>query len=234
MVRKNMNLQKLRQALAWTVKEGIFTSTFNMIGFPTETEKEMTGTIDFALNSPVHMAIFFLVTPFRGTALFDLAVAHGFQPGEGAEHLRYHNIVDDSIPWFTLVPRKRIKDLLYEFNMKFYFDHRRLEGLMKVTPGTHGWDQISQFLFNRMTELNLTADKIPDPKARRLIFKIIEKGNKPCPLTREPLPVQHYETALKHPVVKLRIQIPFAKGLPGRSRREPSPPVKAPEKAVRP
>jgi radical SAM superfamily enzyme YgiQ (UPF0313 family) len=233
MIRKYSNLRKLSETLAWTVKEGIFTSTFNMIGFPTETEEEMAGTIDYALNSPVHMAIFFLVTPFRGTELFKLAVKHGFEPMKGGEHLRYHNIVDEAVPWFTEVPRKKIKGLLYDFNRHFYFDHLRLERIMRVIPRTHGWDQIGQFLYNRMTELGLSIDKIPDRKARHLLWRIMKKARKAAPETCRLLPVPpEREKAPQQTVLKLRIQRPSFKVSPVKIRRGAPPPPRASRRAI--
>jgi len=43
-----------------------------MLGFPTETLEEQKLTVDFALRSPLHGAYFFIVTPFKGSKLYQL------------------------------------------------------------------------------------------------------------------------------------------------------------------
>ena len=45
---------------------------FFMFGFPTETLEEARSTVDLALRSPLHEALFFIVTPFAGTGLYEL------------------------------------------------------------------------------------------------------------------------------------------------------------------
>ena len=42
-----------------------------MLGFPGETEAELKATVDFAVRSRLHAAFFFVVVPFKGTALYE-------------------------------------------------------------------------------------------------------------------------------------------------------------------
>ena len=49
--------------------EGIFTWGFFMIGFPTETRREIWNTLKFAFTSKLHGAFFFIVIPHEGTEL---------------------------------------------------------------------------------------------------------------------------------------------------------------------
>jgi radical SAM superfamily enzyme YgiQ (UPF0313 family) len=181
MIKKHVKLEKLRQVIEWTAREGIFTSTFNMLGFPTETEEEMRETIRFALESPVHMAIFFLVTPYQNTELFNLALEHGYTEIKEGKDLRYQNIGDDSAAWFTLVTRKKIKEMLYDFNFRFYFDVERIRRVIDLIPWSHNWDQIGQFYYNRMKELGISIEAIPDKQVQRLLWKIIGKAKEVDP-----------------------------------------------------
>jgi len=71
LIRKNLNLEKISETIEETVRQGIFTHAFFMLGFPTETEIEMKMTADFAARSRLHTASFFIVTPFKGTELWD-------------------------------------------------------------------------------------------------------------------------------------------------------------------
>ncbi len=72
-IKKNLNLKKVNEIINSCAELGIFTRGFFMLGFPTETEDEIKKTIRFAVKSKLHTAYFFIVTPFKGTEMGDLA-----------------------------------------------------------------------------------------------------------------------------------------------------------------
>lgn len=69
LVHKNLNIEKAMRVINASVKEGIYSSGFFMLGFPTETYEEAMETVKYALNSSLHRVMFMLVTPFAGTEL---------------------------------------------------------------------------------------------------------------------------------------------------------------------
>ncbi len=72
-IRKNNDLEKLREVIAWTDAEGIITQGFFMLGFPGETREEMQASIDYAVNSRLTRAWFFTVVVYPRTGLFEMA-----------------------------------------------------------------------------------------------------------------------------------------------------------------
>jgi len=70
LIRKNLNLSKVKETIDICADLGIYTRGYFMIGFPTETEEEARATIDFAVHSRLHSAFFFVVVPFKGTELY--------------------------------------------------------------------------------------------------------------------------------------------------------------------
>lgn len=70
---KRLNIPRFLETVAAAAQRRIFTYGFNMLGFPTETEAEMEMTLDTACNSRLHAAGFYVVTPFPGTDLYDMA-----------------------------------------------------------------------------------------------------------------------------------------------------------------
>jgi radical SAM superfamily enzyme YgiQ (UPF0313 family) len=76
MMRKYLNLKKASEIIELYSDYRIFTNGFFMIGFPTETREEVLNTINYAVNSQLHTAQFFIVTPFKGTELFELYREH--------------------------------------------------------------------------------------------------------------------------------------------------------------
>ncbi len=71
-IKKRLDLEKAREAIDMASDMGILCNGFFMLGFPGETREEIKKTIDFALNSRLHTAYFFIVNPFKGTELYDM------------------------------------------------------------------------------------------------------------------------------------------------------------------
>jgi radical SAM superfamily enzyme YgiQ (UPF0313 family) len=69
LIRKNLNIEKAARAINASIKAGIYSIGYFMIGFPTESFEEATSTVDFAVRSCLHCATFMFVTPFPGTDL---------------------------------------------------------------------------------------------------------------------------------------------------------------------
>ena len=70
LIKKNLNLGRVRQSAIWAKELGIFTHGLFMLGFPTETKEELEMTIDYAVNTPFDIAQFVIVNPFKGTELY--------------------------------------------------------------------------------------------------------------------------------------------------------------------
>ncbi len=77
MLRKNIQLEKINRNIGLARKEGIFCQGFFMLGFPSETREELLTTIDFAVRSQLHAAHLFMVNPYEGTELAELAKKMG-------------------------------------------------------------------------------------------------------------------------------------------------------------
>jgi len=77
LIRKNLDLDKIRQNVPLALNEGIICAAFFMLGFPTETRQEMQATLDFAAQLPVHFAHFFVVNAFKNTALAEWVAQMG-------------------------------------------------------------------------------------------------------------------------------------------------------------
>ncbi len=72
-IRKNVDLEKMREVIEWTDKEGLIAQAFFMLGFPGETVAEMRKTIDYALDSRLLKPWFFAVVVYPRTGLYDMA-----------------------------------------------------------------------------------------------------------------------------------------------------------------
>jgi radical SAM superfamily enzyme YgiQ (UPF0313 family) len=73
MIKKRLNLEKVKEVIAWTDEEKIIPQGFFMLGFPGETLEEMQMTVDYAVHSRMMRAYFFAVVVYPRTELYDLA-----------------------------------------------------------------------------------------------------------------------------------------------------------------
>jgi len=72
LIKKNLNLEKAKDMIRYAYGKGVITRCFFMIGFVTETEKEVKQTVDLALELPLLHAAFFTVAPQKNTELFEI------------------------------------------------------------------------------------------------------------------------------------------------------------------
>jgi len=83
LIKKNVDLEKLKEVITITSKEaGILTQGFFMFGFPTETREELYMTMDYAVKSDLDLTSIFIVNPFEGTELAEMAKKHAMEKNE--------------------------------------------------------------------------------------------------------------------------------------------------------
>lgn len=125
LIKKNLNLEKARRAIEKSVKLGIFSNGFFMLGFPGETEEDMKMTVDFAISSPLHSAMFFVVIPHRGTELYSMA--KDTLPEEDIEKYDYFR------RW-KYMKNSSFKRIYTNAYIKFYTNPSRLIRIWKDYP----------------------------------------------------------------------------------------------------
>jgi anaerobic magnesium-protoporphyrin IX monomethyl ester cyclase len=72
-IKKNLDLEKVREVIAWTDEEKMICRAFFMLGFPGETLEELKMTVDYAVSSRILHASFFTVVVYPRTGLFEMA-----------------------------------------------------------------------------------------------------------------------------------------------------------------
>ena len=129
MVRKNLNLDKVKKMIDVCADAGMFIRGFFMLGFPTETEKELKATIDFACKSRIHEALFFIVNPFGGTELSQQVELAGKVPFNiKPEDYDYHSMPFNA----SNIPDKRLHRLYTLAYIRFYFNPIRIIRILKA------------------------------------------------------------------------------------------------------
>jgi len=129
-VKKNLNLDKLKQVIEKTDALEIMADGFFMVGFPGETREEIEMTLDYALNSRMHSANFWFVTPFPGTELHKQAVEMGLDVPDLAEGLLYSDPRTD----LSEVSAGELKKMVQRTVRRFYLNPWRLWRILKLFP----------------------------------------------------------------------------------------------------
>jgi len=70
-VKKNLDLDKARYITMQTIKQGIITCGYFMLGFPGETKEEMLQSLRFAKEAGFHLVDFFFLIPQPNTEIFE-------------------------------------------------------------------------------------------------------------------------------------------------------------------
>ncbi len=121
-IKKNLNLIKVKEAINYAVDLGIFSNGFFMLGFPTEQEEEIKETIRFAIKSKLHSAYFFVVKPFEGTELFEKFGLNGANPLTDYIDSSYFKINFN----ISEVENKKLLNLCQLAYFRFYFNPLRI------------------------------------------------------------------------------------------------------------
>jgi radical SAM superfamily enzyme YgiQ (UPF0313 family) len=125
-IRKNLDLDRINQVIDQTVERGILTVGFFILGFPTETVEEMQMTVDYALESAVHIADFFYLAPYPGT---EVARSAGLDPRK----VEYSDFSEISVN-LSAATDEQLHAVAKSAYRRFYLNPRRLARILWAVP----------------------------------------------------------------------------------------------------
>ena len=133
LIKKNLDLDKVAQAIETTYKLGVIPAGFFMLGFPTETAEEMERTIRFACDSSILKAYFFTVVPFPRTELYEL-VKQTYPQMALPEDVSFSHSYWASDPYFTRATGIDIEAIQRGAYRRFYFNPFRIARILRLFP----------------------------------------------------------------------------------------------------
>jgi len=130
---KNLNIEKYLAGVRMAARRRIFSYGFAMLGFPGETAEEMQMTVDVICNSDLHAVLFFTVTPFPGTPLFEQVVR---DHPERLQRLDYEgkDYLFKLTANLSQVSDEELTQKLREANRRFYLNPRRIMKIIRDYP----------------------------------------------------------------------------------------------------
>ena len=132
LIKKNVKLDVTQRNIELAYKRGFSLGGFFMLGFPTEVEEEAWQTINFALDSKLHTATFFILTPFPGTDIYDMAVDLGCNMID-VDYENYQKLSTN----VSDIPNERLMYMRKYALRKFYLNPRRLWSYIRTSPWHH-------------------------------------------------------------------------------------------------
>ncbi len=160
LIRKNLKLERIRDAIALSTAKGIVTRGFFMIGFPTETEEEALMTVEFARSTDLVQAMFFTVVYFPGTELFKLAQSvwdmSNYELGLEVDYVRTREG-----PY--AFSRETLEEIKLKAIREFFFSAKRVNLAFDVLPNFYHQRDIDATLMVNIISGRLRESDIAEP-----------------------------------------------------------------------
>jgi len=131
-INKNLNIEKATRVIDASVRAGIYSTGYFMIGFPTETYQEASATIEYASRSALHCATFMFVTPLQGSELAGMVFDIIKKREEAAESrtITYFNNTTN----LSAMSDSELQKIFRRAYRRFYFSPKRILRLAVYHP----------------------------------------------------------------------------------------------------
>jgi radical SAM superfamily enzyme YgiQ (UPF0313 family) len=131
LIRKNVDLARIRQVIRDTADVGIMTHGFFMLGFPDETRAELDSTVEFAVATNLHFANFFVLNPFEGTPLVEGMDKDEVDYDFADPELNNYHEPRQTLAAVTVPELRRVWRLAHR---RFYLDPQRIYRILRDLP----------------------------------------------------------------------------------------------------
>jgi radical SAM superfamily enzyme YgiQ (UPF0313 family) len=146
LIKKNIQLDKIKENIEIARSLKLYTHGFFMMGFPGETREEMKMTVDFMLSSKLHTCSLFVVMPFEGTELGEISRAMGKVPVSEFSMTYYTREFVN----LTEVPSEEVNRVRRRAQLKFYLNPSRLFALARDFPNKRALGKLGILFFRRL------------------------------------------------------------------------------------
>lgn len=133
-IKKYASLDKIKTIISYGAKKKIMMHGFFMLGFPQETLREAWSTVKFAIASDLHLASFFLVHPFGGTALGSSVKENGKRTISAFDFSNYYFIIKNNSVNCSKFSNRQLQIIFALANILFYCNPARVFRIAKNMP----------------------------------------------------------------------------------------------------
>lgn len=133
-IRKNVNLEKIEQVINSAYEQKLIVKAFFMIGFPTETRKEIMETIRFALNPKLTISGLLIANVQKGTELYEMVKE---EYPEYEQSFGFYDYYKEN-PGYENVVKHPLRTIQRNYYLRFYLNPRRMLRILRLVPNTKG------------------------------------------------------------------------------------------------
>jgi radical SAM superfamily enzyme YgiQ (UPF0313 family) len=136
-IKKKISIQKAIEAIHACTEAGMRTQCTFIVGFPFDTQKTMEMTLEAAKKINPTLAIFFPLTPYPGTEIFDNFLNKELRPRDVESWANYIVTSNNSgVSVNEQYSGHELKDLANLWNRRFYF---RPNQILNITRTIQSW-----------------------------------------------------------------------------------------------
>ncbi|KJE21025.1 Fe-S oxidoreductase [Frankia torreyi] len=180
-IKKRLNLDRTRRMIEYMGNAGVILGSFNIFGFPSETEADIERTIEFnASTTGLSKANFFVLSPHEGTEVWDMAIDQGYEPPRGGAGQGYFSAPESSptaeVPW------DRLEELRREAYSRFYLTPARVRKVLtdtarNMTPQEkHTFHSVDySFVLRQFLDVD-SLDALPRGETAELLHDLLPAG----------------------------------------------------------
>ncbi|MDP8257438.1 MAG: radical SAM protein [Candidatus Alcyoniella australis] len=176
-IRKNVDLERLTEAVHWFHDEGVICHGFFMIGLPGETQEEARSTIKMSCELPLDSAGFANPVPMVGSSWYKQIVAQAGTEAVVEYNQTYHHSATNYSAMDD-VTLERMRRLAYR---RFWLGNLRvLRLLFKVPLSLKLYSKLARAALYRFFP-QLSAIKVEAPAATAAAADLVSNGPQPVP-----------------------------------------------------
>ena len=146
LIKKNIQLGKIKKNIEIARRLRIHTHGYTMIGFPGETLEEMKMTVDFLVSTKLHTFAMFAVVPFESTELASIARTMGHLPvsdfSMNYDSKKFVNLTD--------VPTRKVNRIRRQTLLRFYLNPSRLFAIARDFPHKRAFGRLCIVFLRRL------------------------------------------------------------------------------------
>jgi magnesium-protoporphyrin IX monomethyl ester (oxidative) cyclase len=122
----HLDLDKAKKVVEYCNRIGMWTHASFIIGFPYETKEDIEETINYAIESELDFAAFFIATPFPGTPLYEIYKEEGLFPDFGnGRAMKWEGSQQVVMTDTHHFKKEELQDYLRKAHQRFY--HSRIK-----------------------------------------------------------------------------------------------------------
>ena len=160
LIKKNINIGKLKEMVDYSCEKGVITNLAMMVGFPSETVEEARYSLEyFAQFKKVALPYYFSVKYYPGTELYRLAEQFGVSIDPEVYDSPYHGYQFQESP---TISKKDFEELNRWYLRNIFLDSHRIRNAVKILSRHFTSEEINEIfsLFLRRPIKNIEADVI--------------------------------------------------------------------------